>query len=87
MKRFKYYISLLISILFQPVLSLCANAASSTVYYEYKPEVPVPPTPIPNTASDSYQGIVIAVLCVTVVIAFTLFLFSVRRERRGKNEE
>ena len=88
MKRFKYYISLLMSIfLFQPFLSLCASAASSTVFYEYKPEAPVPPSPIPNTALDSYQGIVIAVLCITAVIAITIFLVSIRRERRRKNEK
>lgn len=87
MKRFKYCISLLMLILFQPILSLCASAASSTVFYEYKPEAPVPPPPIPNTALDSQQWAVIAVLCIAAVIAIALFLFSVRRERRGRNEE
>lgn len=86
MKKIKYMISLFFTTIFTSISVFCVNAASSTVYYEYRPQTVIQqPDDIPNTSSLIFEngvlGFILITLAVLTIIILTKLIITKRKEK------
>ena len=88
MKKIKYIFSLLLTTIFTSISAICASAASSTVYYEYRPQTLIqPPEDIPNTSSLTLENgiFIFSLIVLALLIIIIAKLIITKRKEKGCN--